>query len=112
MLVVFSLLATFGAKAAVCTGQIGDLAFGSVDSLLGAAADTAASVRIDCVQVTPGAAQVVVCLHLGAGSGGAVGGVRQLVSGGHSQLPALPRRGPRELPGEVATRPRWAAHVG
>ncbi|GGD27616.1 Csu type fimbrial protein [Aureimonas glaciei] len=84
LLIVFTLLAASGAKAAACTVEIGDLAFGSVDSLFAAPTDSVASVRIDCVQVTPGAAQVVVCLHLGAGSGGAVGGVRQLTSGGRT----------------------------
>ncbi|WP_223999848.1 spore coat protein U domain-containing protein [Aureimonas sp. SA4125] len=79
--VLFGLSAIATAQAASCTVGIGDIDFGSVDSLYAAPVDSAASVHVDCDQVSAGASEVVVCIHFGAGSGGSEGGQRKMVSG-------------------------------
>lgn len=64
------------AQAASCTFSISTLNFGTVDTLSGAAVDATATLSINCTNVTTG--HVRICPNIGAGSGGATGGVRHM----------------------------------
>ncbi|PWW04401.1 spore coat protein U-like protein [Hoeflea marina] len=72
------------AAAASCTASIDDMNFGAVDTLAGLSSEGSAQVAISCDGVTESATVVTVCGNLGAGSGGANGSIRRLVSGGNS----------------------------
>ncbi|MBB6428169.1 spore coat U domain-containing protein [Sphingopyxis sp. JAI128] len=67
------------AQAANCSFNVSNVDFGSVDTLAGAAVDTAATVSVSCMPVT--GARVRACISLGAGSGGATAGLRHMLSG-------------------------------
>lgn len=97
-LLAFGLLALPAtASAATCTVAVDTLDFGAVDSLFAAPVDTAARVHVSCDQVLAGTSQVTLCLHLGAGSGGADGGLRRLASGSQSLVFQLYQDGGRSI---------------
>lgn len=84
------------AEAASCRVTISDLAFGAIDSLYAAPADSASSIQIDCDDIAPATQTMAICLGLGAGSGGQVGGVRHMAAGSETldfQLYADSNRG-------------------
>ncbi|MFD2239270.1 Csu type fimbrial protein [Aureimonas populi] len=66
------------ARAASCNVSVESLNFGAVDTLYGQAVDTAGTVAVDCDQVSDSATSVTVCVHIGAGSGGAGNGQRHM----------------------------------
>lgn len=72
------------AEAASCSFSISTLDFGTVDTLSGAAVDGTATLSITCTSVATG--HVRVCPNLGAGSGGATGGVRQMRNASNAPL--------------------------
>lgn len=84
LLALSLLLISHGAQAATCTIDISDLNFGAIDTLSGMGAQSTAQVAIDCDQVSADATQVTICANLGAGSGGAQAGLRQVGSGSNS----------------------------
>ncbi|MCM2472240.1 spore coat protein U domain-containing protein [Rhizobium sp. CG5] len=69
------------AAAASCSASIDALNFGNVDTLAGSSADGTAQVTISCDDVDTSETVVTVCGNLGAGSGGASGNVRHMLSG-------------------------------
>ena len=75
------LISALPARAALCSVDIGTLDFAQVDTLGDTATLTGTPVTIHCDGVTPGETLVTVCGSLGAGSGGAVGGLRRALSG-------------------------------
>ena len=72
------------AAAASCTASIDDMNFGPVDTLAGLPSEGSAQVAISCDGVTETATVVTVCGNLGAGSGGADGSTRHMLSGASS----------------------------
>ena len=70
------------AQAATCTAHVGDLDFGQVDAIGNTPTTTMSNVDISCDGITPGATTITVCGNIGAGSGGASGGLRQSLSAG------------------------------
>ncbi|MFN7103918.1 MAG: spore coat protein U domain-containing protein [Pseudorhizobium sp.] len=70
-----------GAAAAACSASVEPLSFGNVDTLEGMSFDGVAQVSISCDGVTDTATTVTVCGNFGAGSGGAAGGMRRMLSG-------------------------------
>lgn len=75
------ILISHGAQAATCTVDISDLNFGPVDTLSISTTESTAEVAIVCDQVSTEATVVTICANLGAGSGGAQSGLRQIGSG-------------------------------
>lgn len=80
--IVMVLSATAVHAAAVCDVTVGGLDFGNVDTIGNAQASTSADVDISCSGITPGTETITMCGNIGAGSGGATGGVRQAIGGG------------------------------
>jgi spore coat protein U-like protein len=72
------------AEAANCSFSISTLAFGTVDTLSGAAVNGTATLSINCTNVVLGT--VRICPNIGAGSGGSVGGARQMRSSSNATL--------------------------
>ncbi|NKN36437.1 spore coat protein U domain-containing protein [Agrobacterium sp. a22-2] len=70
------------ASAASCNASVDALNFGNVDTLSGSTADGTAQVTISCDDVDTSETTVTVCANFGAGSGGASGSVRHMLSGG------------------------------
>jgi spore coat protein U-like protein len=79
---IFYAAAINGAAAATCSASVEPLSFGNVDTLAGSSADGVAQISISCDGVTATATTVTVCGNFGAGSGGAAGGMRRMLSGG------------------------------
>lgn len=69
------------AQAAVCTVHVGDLEFATIDTLGGSAASTNTDISISCDGIGPGTDTITLCGNIGAGSGGASGGLRQSTAG-------------------------------
>lgn len=69
------------AGAATCSASVDALNFGSVDTLAGLTADATAQVSISCDGVSDTVTAVTVCGNFGAGSGGASGSIRHMLSG-------------------------------
>jgi spore coat protein U-like protein len=72
------------ALATQCTVGNIDLSFGSVDTLSSTGSTATATLSINCDEVPGGIDAVTVCGHLGPGTGGTSGGVRQLLSGSNT----------------------------
>lgn len=72
------------ADAASCNFTISTMDFGNVDTLSGAAVDGTATLSISCTNVVTGA--VRICPNIGAGSGGATGGVRHMRNASNGAL--------------------------
>lgn len=70
------------AQAAVCTVEMSDLDFGTVDAIGNTAAVSTSDVEIECDGVTPGTETITVCGNLGEGSEGTSGGLRQSATTG------------------------------
>lgn len=68
------------AEAAVCTVHVGDLDFGAVDAVGNTPGTASADIAISCDSITEGTTTITLCGNIGAGNGGAVGGVRQSTS--------------------------------
>jgi spore coat protein U-like protein len=74
---IIVLLSVSMAQAAVCTVEMDDLDFGTVDTIGNTPATTTSNVDIECDGITPGTETITVCGNLGEGSEGTSGGVRQ-----------------------------------
>lgn len=81
--IVFLLSATL-AEAAVCTVQMSDLDFGTVDTIGNTPAVSTSDVDIECDGVTPGTETITVCGNIGEGGEGTSGGLRQSTTSGGS----------------------------
>lgn len=75
------LLSASLAQAAVCTVQVSDVDFGTVDTVGNTPATSTADVAIGCSGITEGVDTITMCGNIGAGDGGQVGGLRQSVAG-------------------------------
>ena len=70
------------AHAAECSVDPAQLAFGPVDTLSASASSAVAELTINCDQITEGVEAVTVCANLGAGTAGAVDGLRLMAGPG------------------------------
>jgi spore coat protein U domain-containing protein, fimbrial subunit CupE1/2/3/6 len=79
-LLIAAILLLLGASAACaavsCTVQVADLNFGTIDTLGPTGATTSTDVTIDCSGSS--ANKVTLCGNIGAGTGGASGGLREM----------------------------------
>lgn len=83
-LAALMLLLPHSAWALSCNATTGNLNFGNVNVLSGASplATTSSPVTVNCSRgLFEGGGNATVCLYIGAGSGGVVGGNRRLLSG-------------------------------
>ena len=81
--IVFLLSASL-AQAAVCTVEMSDLDFGTVDTVGNMPAISTSDISIDCDDITPGTDTITLCGDIGEGSGGTAGGIRQSLAPGGS----------------------------
>lgn len=72
------------AEAASCSFSITDMDFGAIDTLNGETANGTATLSINCTNVISGS--VRICPNIGAGSGGATGGVRHMRNASNAPL--------------------------
>ena len=87
---IFLLLSASLAQAAVCTvDSIGDLDFGSVDTIGNVPSTTSAAVVISCAGATEGTSTITMCANLGAGSVGESQGLREASGPGGTLLFSL-----------------------
>jgi len=81
--IVFLLSASL-AHAAVCSLEMSDLDFGSVDTVGNTPGISTSDISIECDGITPGTDTITLCGNIGEGSGGSSGGIRQSLTAGGS----------------------------
>ncbi|WFR99188.1 Csu type fimbrial protein [Rhizobium tumorigenes] len=74
-------LAAMPANAQSCTVTMANLNFGTVNLLGGASVDSSTTVSINCSNTLNVSTNVRVCINVGGGSGGMVGGARTMANG-------------------------------
>jgi spore coat protein U-like protein len=99
------LLSASLAQAAVCTVQMSDLDFGTVDTIGNTPAVSTSDVEVECDGVTPGTETITVCGNIGEGGEGTSGGMRQSSTTGGSLGFALYAAGGQTSPWGSLTAP-------